>query len=100
MRFTPLLMRLFLREKRANLLHGEFVMGEDGKLRYLKTERIRVYKMLYGWLLEKEPGLFVYLCMERADVWRRATGRRPETSEDLTAFFDRRIREFYGDSLA
>ena len=75
-------------------------MGEDGKFRYLKAERIRVYRMLYGRLLEKEPGLFVYLCMERADVWRQATGRQPETSEDLTAFFDRRIGEFYGGSLA
>ena len=93
-------MRLFLRENRTNLLYGEFVMGEDGKLRYLKAERIRVYGMLYGRLLEKEPALFVYLCMERPDVWRRALGRQPETSEDLTSFFDGRIREFYGGSLA
>ncbi len=99
LRFTPLLMRLFLREKRTNLLYGEFVMGEDGKLRYLKAERIRVYGMLYGCLIEKEPALFIYLCMERPDVWRRAFGRQPETSEDLTSFFDVRIHEFYGGSL-
>ena len=93
-------MSLFLREKRANLLHGEFIMGEDGKFRYIKAERVKVYRMLYGRLLEKEPGLFVYLCMERADVWRQATGREIETSEDLTACFDRRIGEFYGGSFA
>ena len=73
-------------------------MGEDGKFRYLKAERVKVYQMLYGRLKEKEPGLFVYLCMERPDVWRLATDREPETSEDLTGFFDRRIREFYGSS--
>ena len=89
LRFTPPLMKLFLRERRANLLHGEFIMGEDGKFRYLKAERIKVYRMLYGRLLEKEPGLFVYLCMERADVWRQATGREIETSEDLTTVLTR-----------
>ena len=100
LRFTPPLMNLFLREKRANLLHGEFIMGEDGKFRYIKVERVKVYRMLYRRLLEKEPGLFVYLCMERADVWRQATGREIKTSEDLTACFDRRIGEFYGGSFA
>lgn len=96
LRFTPLLMRLFLREKRTNLLYGEFVMGEDGKFRYLKEERIKIYKMLYGKLLEKEPALFVYLCMERPEVWRQAADKQPETDEDLIGFFDGRIREFYG----
>jgi spore photoproduct lyase len=100
LRFTPALMSLFLRENRQSLLHGEFIAGEDGKLRYIKSERVRVYRMLYARLLEKEPGLFVYLCMERADVWRQATGREIATTEDLTACFDRRIDEFYGGSFA
>lgn len=99
LRFVPSLMKAFIREGRRTLLNGEFIRAEDGKYRYLKAERIKVYRMLYAQLLEKEPGLFVYLCMERADVWQQVTGR-PEVrqSADLVRLFDLRIREFYGGS--
>ncbi len=96
LRFVPRLMKLFLDERRENLLHGEFIMGEDGKYRYIKMERIRVYKMLYGLLKAKSPGLFIYLCMERPEVWREATGAEVGRSDDLITLFDRRISEFYG----
>jgi len=96
LRFVRPLMRLFLEEKRRNLLHGELIMGEDGKYRYIKSERIKVYRMLYGLLKAKAPDLFIYLCMERPDVWRQATGEQVAGSEDLIALFDRRIGEFYG----
>ncbi|OPY65429.1 MAG: Spore photoproduct lyase [Syntrophorhabdaceae bacterium PtaU1.Bin034] len=99
LRFVPRLMRVFVQEKRTNLLHGEFVRGEDGKYRYIKSARIRVFRMLYELLKEKEPGLFIYLCMERQDVWQQATGREVATSEDLIGLFDNRIKEFYGGSL-
>lgn len=96
LRFAPQLMNLFLREGRRNLLHGEFIVGEDGKFRYIKAQRIKVYKMLYGLLKEKERDLFIYLCMERPDVWRQVTGAEVAGSEDLIALFDRRIDDFYG----
>ena len=99
LRFVPSLMKVFLEEGRRNLLHGEFITGEDGKFRYIKAERLKVYRMLYGLLKEKEPDLFIYLCMERPDVWQRVTGREVGTSEGLTGFFDRRINEFYGGLL-
>lgn len=99
LRFTPALMKVFLEEKRKNLLYGEFITGEDGKYRYIKAERIRVYRMLYEILKEKEENLFVYLCMERADVWRQATGAEVQNSDDLIALFDGRVKEFYGASI-
>ncbi|MGD0230090.1 MAG: spore photoproduct lyase family protein [Syntrophorhabdales bacterium] len=99
LRFTPRLMKIFLEERRANLLHGEFIMGEDGKFRYIKAERIRIYRMLYGLLKEKEAALFIYLCMERPEVWRQVTGGEVGESEDLIRLFDGRIREFYGGAL-
>jgi spore photoproduct lyase len=99
LRFLPSLMKVFMRQKRRNLLAGEFIMAEDGKYRYVKAERIRIYRMLYAQLLAKEPGLFVYLCMERADVWEQVTGSRQiRQSSDLIRLFDSRIREFYGGS--
>lgn len=99
LRFMPHLMALFLRERRQNLLHGEFIRGEDGKYRYIKAERVRVYRMFYSLLKEMESGLFIYLCMERKDVWQQVTGREIADNEELIGLFDARIHEFYGGSL-
>jgi spore photoproduct lyase len=99
LRFMPRLFTLFLFEGRRNLLHGEFIRGEDGKYRYIKAERIRVYKMLYELLKSKEADLFIYLCMERPDVWREVTGMDVATTEGLVTLFDARVKKFYGGVL-
>ncbi len=99
LRFMPKLYTLFLLEERRNLLHGEFIRGEDGKYRYIKAERIRVYKMIYELLKSKEENLFIYLCMERPDVWREVTGMDVATTEGLVALFDKRVKKFYGGAL-
>ncbi len=99
LRFMPKLYTTFLLEQRRNLLHGEFIRGEDGKYRYLKAERIRVYKMVYQWLKKKEDQLFIYLCMERPDVWRHVTGMDLATTEGLVALFDERVKKFCGGAL-
>jgi spore photoproduct lyase len=96
LRFPPGLMDMFIRDRRQHLLHGEFIVGEDGKHRYLKQERIAVYKMLHDRLKEKDDGLFIYLCMERRDVWKKVTGNEVRHSDDLIQLFDRRIAELYG----
>jgi spore photoproduct lyase len=99
LRFMPKLYTLFLLEGRRNLLHGEFIRGEDGKYRYIKAERIRIYKMLYELLKSKEADLFIYLCMERPDIWREVTGMDVATTEGLVALFDGRLKKFYGGAL-
>ena len=99
LRFMPHLYTLFLLEGRRNLLYGEFIRGEDGKYRYIKAERIRVYKMLYELLKSKESDLFIYLCMERPDIWKGATGTDMESGEGLVGLFDKRIRELYGGGI-
>ena len=99
LRFVPGLMKVFMDEKRRHLLHGEFIMGEDGKYRYIKSERIRSMVCSIEQLKDKEPGLFIYLCMERPDVWDEVTGTELRESESLISLFDERIREFYGGSI-
>ncbi|MCX8022235.1 MAG: hypothetical protein N2745_05625 [Syntrophorhabdaceae bacterium] len=96
LRFPPKLMENFLVEGRRRLLAGEFIRGEDGKYRYLKKERVNVYKMLYNLLKSKRDDLFIYLCMERADVWKAVTGIVVESNQDLISLFDERIKLFYG----
>jgi spore photoproduct lyase len=99
LRFPANLYYRFLEEGRTNLLAGEFVRGEDGKYRYIKTERTRVYSMLYNMLKAANPDLFVYLCMERSDIWERVTGSRLDENKDLIRLFDARIEKLYGGVL-
>ncbi|OPY74112.1 MAG: Spore photoproduct lyase [Syntrophorhabdus sp. PtaU1.Bin002] len=99
LRFPPRLMDRFIEEGRKNLLHGEFIRGEDGKYRYLKSERIRVYEMLYKLFKSRETDLFIYLCMEREDVWKSVTGITLTGNDDLVDLFDRRINQLYGGTL-
>ena len=84
---------------RKNLLSGEFIRGEDGKYRYIKTERIRVYTMLYNQLKNIHNNLFVYFCMERSDIWKTVTGIILDDNEDLIKLFDKRIHDLYGGIL-
>jgi len=99
LRFPPGLMDHFIAQERKNLLYGEFIRGEDGKYRYLKKERVKVYRMLYRMLKSAAPDLFVYLCMERSDVWRSALGREVGGSEALADLFDERVKTLYGGVL-
>jgi spore photoproduct lyase len=99
LRFMPKSMARFLGEGSKNLLAGEFTRGEDGKYRYIKAERVRVYRMIHDLLKAQGGELFVYLCMERSDVWEQVTGRRLATNEELIRLFDTRIQEFYGGVL-
>lgn len=99
LRFPPALYALLLERKRKFLLTGEFIRGEDGKYRYIKTERIRIFRMLYRLLKAIDPSLFIYLCMERADVWKEALGIEMKDSESLIRLFDERIKNAYGGML-
>ena len=89
----------FMEKGRKNLLYGEFIRGEDGKYRYLKSERIRVYQMLYDRLKSKDESLFIYFCMERQDVWKSVTGITVTGNADLITLFDKRINYLYGGTI-
>jgi len=99
LRFPPRLFEEFLEKRRKNLLFGEFIRGEDGKYRYIKSERIKIYTMLYNQLKSKLASLFVYFCMERSDVWKAVTGINLDNNEGLIKLFDKRIHDLYGGAL-
>ena len=49
---------------------GELDKGEDGKIRYLKPIRINIFRELYNKIRKHSKEVYVYLCMESADVWQ------------------------------
>ena len=99
LRFPPKLYDHFIENKRKQLLAGEFIRGEDGKYRYIKNERIKVYRMLYKQLKAIHEDLFVYMCMERGDLWREVTGMKLNNNEDLVRLFDKKIKNLFGGNI-
>jgi len=55
--------------------------------------------MLYNQLKSKSNDLFVYLCMERSDVWKTVTGISLDDNQGLVRLFDKRIHDVYGGIL-
>jgi spore photoproduct lyase len=89
-RFTPGLERVIAeRFPRNRRIYGEFVRGEDGKMRYPQPLRVAVYRRMAEWIAQAGGGkVLVYLCMENAAVWRAALGRAPRDNEELGDWLD------------
>jgi spore photoproduct lyase len=92
LRYPPLLKRRALdRFPDTPIFTGEFIPAEDGKFRYFKQIRIDMYHKMYTWLRGYDRNLFIYLCMERDDVWRQAFGWSPGHTFNLNRLFEDRI---------
>lgn len=53
---------------------GEYIKGMDGKLRYFKPKRIKIYQEMDKMLRAHFPGTTFYLSMESAEVWHHVFG--------------------------
>lgn len=63
---------------------GELVPSADGKLRYLKQIRTKMYLKMLEWLRERSsPSTGIYACMERPEVWSRLFGSSPLTDVEI-----------------
>jgi spore photoproduct lyase len=99
LRFMPLLKPIIRkRHPRSCVLHGEFITGVDGKLRYFKPVRIEMYCFMRNLLSEWHPDAGLYLCMESEDVWEESMGWSPGDSEELAAYLDQRAIRILGAS--
>ena len=95
LRFPPILKQVA--QKRfpfSRIFSGELVPGEDGKLRYIKPLRVKLYKRMVEWLKAYDGQLFIYLCMERGDVWQEVFGNTPGSTEGLNRMFEQRVNSF------
>ncbi|MBL4606454.1 MAG: hypothetical protein JKY01_01310 [Pseudomonadales bacterium] len=59
---------------------AEMVLGNDGKVRYIKPLRVEMYRHLYQLLKHYAPDPYIYLCMERWDMWTKIFGSRPDST--------------------
>ena len=67
---------------------GELVRSWDGKLRYFKPLRIKMYSKLLKSIREYAPEVMVYLCMESPGVWREVFGSAPAHNQAFKAMLD------------
>jgi len=101
LRFNPELKNLIRKNyPESKIIFEEMVLGQDHKMRYVKPLRIKLYKNLYKaisknnkWqkLKEKEKP-FIYLCMERPDMWDQIFGEHPKDN-DFSRVLDEYLKQ-------
>jgi spore photoproduct lyase len=91
LRFMPAL-KAIIQQRFANsrIVYGEFVRGLDGKMRYFKPLRIRLYRDIAERIRLRMPETLVYYCMEDDEVWRRTLGFAPQEKGGLARMLDER----------
>lgn len=54
----------------SKLMTGELLPCEDGKMRYFRPIRKKMYGLMVEWLKEYDKNLNLYFCMEDQDMWK------------------------------
>ena len=80
---------IHLKFPKSKIIYGEHILSNDGKMRYIKPLRVEMYKKMLSWIREEAADVFVYLCMETKEVWKRVFGLDLENNQDLEKHFPR-----------
>jgi spore photoproduct lyase len=76
-----------MRFPKTPLFVGEQIKGTDGKMRYIKPLRFKMYGTMYKWLTECFEEFFFYFCMDSIELWREVVGYVPGNSWELDYMF-------------
>ncbi len=89
LRFMPEL-KAVLRKRfqHSRIVYGEFIGGLDGKMRYFKPLRMKVYRDIAAAIRARAPSVCIYLCMEDDEVWQHALGFQPDSGGGLARMLD------------
>jgi len=94
LRFPPSLKDIIKeRFPESKIIYEEMIKGLDGKIRYIKPLRIKLFKKVYSLIREKAPRVFCYLCMESPDVWEKVMGFSPSSNHHFKKIFEKHCRE-------
>lgn len=56
----------------SRIVLGELLPGKDGKLRYFRALRQKMFRKMVEWIHAHDPNVTVYFCMESPEVWQYA----------------------------
>ena len=88
-RFMPALKALIeTRFPASKIAYGEFIQGLDGKMRYFKPLRIRIYQEIITAIRDIAPDVLLYFCMEDDEVWQKSLGFTPSQHGGLPTMLD------------
>jgi spore photoproduct lyase len=98
LRYPPSLKKI-LEERfpKTRITAAESVRGLDGKTRYFRPERVRLYRHIVAELRRRWKDVFIYFCMENRPVWKDVMGFAPENNADLDYLFHESIAARFPD---
>jgi len=98
LRFPPSLKKIIEgRFPGTGITTAEFIKGLDGKMRYFRPERVKLYRHIYAEIRKTWKNVFIYFCMENKTVWREVMGFAPEHNGQLDSLFHKSIAQRFPD---
>jgi spore photoproduct lyase len=89
LRFPPAMKRTIERRfPKTKIVYGELVPGADGKLRYVREVRRRLYGALIGGLTKYLPAERIVFSMESPDIWAEFLGATMQRADDIARRMD------------
>lgn len=67
----------------SRIIYSEMIQGKDGKLRYFKPIRGKLYQKITQKLMEGKRKIPLYFCMESTDIWRSYLKKEPRSKADV-----------------
>jgi len=96
-RFMPALKALIQKRfPESKIVYGEFLPGLDGKMRYFRPLRLKLYQAVVEEIRRAAPDATIYFCMEDEGIWNRCLGIRPSQEGGLDRMLDRRVKDLCG----
>ena len=85
MRFPPSLKPVIQKRfPHTKIIYDEFITGKDGKLRYPKPLRLRLFKQIADGLKKAGGGeIPFYFCMESGDIWKEVQKKAPRSKKEV-----------------
>lgn len=76
----------------SRFFYQEFIDGLDGKRRYIRPQRVAMYRFIHDALRRQvHPRTCLYFCMENDTIWREVFGYSPEEHGGLPVMLDRAV---------
>jgi spore photoproduct lyase len=94
LRYIPSLKEIAIRRfPGTKIYYQEFITGLDGKARYFRPNRVRLYQYIVALLQEKvSDKTCIYFCMESEEIWREVMGYIPADRGGLAKMLDCSVR--------
>lgn len=89
----PVIQQIRLRGEASRILQMDMVKDPHGKLTYSDEIKLKLFATMHTALKEWHSKVYMYLCMERAEIWDALFGSHYETNDLFEAHFGEQVFE-------